>query len=84
MTEPQSFHALETLETLEVRPMDLEVKASYTDDLLEQLNMTIYRQQQQIDALINEVRQLRQQTPDGGHGGHGGAGNLRDELPPHY
>lgn len=81
MTEPQSFGALESLEA---RTMDLEVKASYTDDLLEQLNMTIYRQQQQIDALINEVRQLRQQAPDGGHGGHDGTGNLRDELPPHY
>lgn len=80
MTDPQSFAALETLEA---RTMDLEVKASYTDDLLEQLNMTIYRQQQQIDALINEVRQLRQQVPDGGNGGHGGT-NLRDELPPHY
>lgn len=70
-----------SLETLEARVMDLEVKASYTDDLLEQLNMTIYRQQQQIDALINEVRQLRQQVPEGGHGA---PGNLRDELPPHY
>ena len=34
-------------EALEARIMDLEVKASYADDLLEQLNMTIYRQQQQ-------------------------------------
>ena len=33
------------LEALEARVMELEVKASYTDDLLEQLNMTIYRQQ---------------------------------------
>lgn len=76
MTDPQA------LEMLENRIMDLEVKASYTDDLLEQLNMTIYRQQQQIDVLINEVRQLRQQVPEGG----GGAAvrNLRDELPPHY
>ena len=32
------------LEALEARVMELEVKASYTDDLLEQLNMTIYRQ----------------------------------------
>lgn len=81
MTDPQLQAALDSLEA---RTMDLEVKASYTDDLLEQLNMTIYRQQQQMDALINEVRQLRQQVPDGGHGGHGGTGNLRDELPPHY
>ncbi|MDH0380486.1 SlyX family protein [Comamonas aquatica] len=70
-----------TPEALEARIMDLEVKASYTDDLLEQLNMTIYRQQQQIDALINEVRQLRQQVPEAGQGA---PRNLRDELPPHY
>lgn len=68
-------------EQLEVRIMELEVKASYTDDLLEELNMTIYRQQQQIDALLNEVRQLRQQVPEGGQAA---PRNLRDELPPHY
>lgn len=69
------------LETLQARVMELEIKASYSDDLLEQLNLTIYRQQQQIDALINEVRQLRQQVPEGGSPA---ARNLRDELPPHY
>lgn len=63
------------------RLTDLEIKASYTEDLLDQLNMTIYRQQQQIDALILQVTQLRQQAPDGGSGG---MRNLRDELPPHY
>lgn len=68
-------------EALEARVMDLEVKASYTDDLLEELNMTIYRQQEQIDVLIHEVRQLRQQVPEGGQGT---PRNLRDELPPHY
>ncbi len=61
--------------------MELEVKASYADDLLEELNMTVYRQQQQIDALMNEVRQLRQQVPEGGQAA---PRNLRDELPPHY
>ncbi|HEY4664744.1 MAG TPA: SlyX family protein [Comamonas sp.] len=69
------------MEALEARVMDLEVKASYADDLLEQLNMTIYRQQQQLDVLINEVRQLRQQVPEGGQSA---PRNLRDELPPHY
>lgn len=69
------------LQVLENRVMDLEVKASYADDLLEQLNMTIYRQQQQIDVLINEVRQLRLQVPEGGQAA---PRNLRDELPPHY
>ena len=65
------------------RITELEIKASYVEDTLDQLNMTIYRQQQQIDALIAEVRNLRQQVPADGGGGGGGR-NLRDELPPHY
>ena len=43
------------------RLTELEIKASYSEDLLEQLNMTIYRQQLQIDALLHELQQLRQQ-----------------------
>ena len=59
----------------------LEVKAAFTEDLLDQLNLTIYRQQQQIDELARTVAQLRQQVPEGS-----GAAprSLRDELPPHY
>jgi SlyX protein len=60
----------------------LEIKASFTEDLLDQLNLTIYRQQELIDRLTQEVIQLRQQAPDGGAGG--AVRNLRDELPPHY
>jgi len=60
---------------------ELEIKASFTEDLLDQLNLTIYRQQQQIDSLMLQVAQLRQQIPEGGAGG---LRNLRDELPPHY
>ena len=66
---------------IDKRLIDLEIKASFTEDLVEQLNQTIFQQQQQIDALIREVSQLRQQTPDGGSGGFS---NRRDELPPHY
>ena len=60
---------------------DLEVKASFAEDLLDQLNTLVYRQQQQIDALVQQVTQLREQGagPDAG-----AARNLRDELPPHY
>ena len=66
---------------IDKRLMDLEIKASFTEDLVEQRNKTIFQQQQQIEALIREVSQLRQQTPDGGTGGFR---SLRDELPPHY
>ena len=63
------------------RLTELEIKASYTEDLLDQLNMTIYQQQQLIERLVEEIKTLRQQVPDGGTGS---VRNLRDELPPHY
>jgi SlyX protein len=61
---------------------ELEIKASYAEDLLEQLNLTIYRQQQQIDGLLAQLGQLREQVQAAGQGG--APRNLRDELPPHY
>jgi SlyX protein len=66
---------------IDKRLMELEIKASFTEDFVEQLNQTIFQQQRQIEALIREVSQLRQQTPDGVTGGFR---SLRDELPPHY
>lgn len=69
------------MQHVEKRLEALEIKTSFTEDLLEQLNLTIYRQQQQIDALVLQVVQLRQQAPEGGNNG---VRNLRDELPPHY
>ena len=62
------------------RLMALEIKASYSDDLLEQLNLLVYRQQLQIDALAQQLQQL----PEAGSGGAAPPRNLRDELPPHY
>lgn len=63
------------------RLTELEIKASYSEDLLEQLNMAIYRQQLQIDALLQELQQMRQQPS---HSSSDAPRNLRDELPPHY
>ncbi|MCZ8094724.1 MAG: SlyX family protein [Acidovorax sp.] len=69
------------LDQVHQRLESLEIKASYTEDLLDQLNMTIYQQQQLIERLVEEIKTLRQQVPDGGSGS---VRNLRDELPPHY
>lgn len=63
------------------RLTDLEIKASYAEDLLDQLNQIIYRQQQQIDRLERELQQLRQQQPEAGGPVFR---SLRDDLPPHY
>lgn len=60
------------------RLIDLEIKASYTEDLLDTLNRQVAAQQAQIDALVRRVAQLQDQMPERN------AGSLRDELPPHY
>jgi SlyX protein len=66
---------------IERRLIDLEIKASFTEDLVEHLNQIIVRQQAQIDSLIQAIAQLREQmpAPDGST-----FRSLRDELPPHY
>jgi SlyX protein len=63
------------------RLTDLEIKATYAEDQIDQLDKIIVRQQLQIDLLIREVTQLRQQSPDSGAAA---VRNLRDELPPHF
>jgi SlyX protein len=60
---------------------NLEIKASFTEDLVDRLDQVIIRQQDQIDRLSLELSWLRQQAPAEGAGQ---ARNLRDELPPHY
>ncbi len=60
---------------------ELEIKASFTDDLLDQLNAVIVRQQQQIDRLQRELAEMRQTMPEPGSAT---PRSLRDELPPHY
>lgn len=66
---------------METRLTDLEVKLSFTEDLVEEMNRTIFRQQQQIDRLQLELHALRQQVqaslPTAGW-------TAREELPPHY
>ncbi len=66
---------------MEDRINELEIKLSYTEDLLEELNRIVYRQQQQIDLLATEIRNLREQAR---HTEPGEARSLRDEIPPHY
>ena len=61
----------------------LEIKAAFAEDLLEQLNLTIYQQRQDIERLQEQLEQLRQQLRDSG-GGPGAQRDLRDEIPPHY
>lgn len=66
---------------IEQRLIDLEIKASFQEDLLDQLNQVVVRQQQQIDALLGELGQLRRTLMDAAAGAP--AQSLQD-LPPHY
>lgn len=66
---------------IDTRLTELEIKASFTEDLLDKLDQIVTRQQDQIDRLTREVQFLRQQAPNEGPVPQR---NLRDELPPHY
>jgi SlyX protein len=72
---------IETVQNTNDRLTELEIKASYTEDLIDQLDKVIVRQQEQIDMLITAITELRQSSTDGGLGV---ARNLRDDLPPHF
>jgi SlyX protein len=63
--------------------MALEVKASFTEDLLDELNRTVARQQQQLEALARELVRLRGQVEELGEQDGAGDGT-RQEVPPHY
>lgn len=63
------------------RLTELEIKASYTEDLLDRLNEVVVRQQLQIDRLEREVAALRQQIDEAPTATFR---SLRDELPPHF
>lgn len=63
----------------EDRITNLEIKLSFTEDLIEKLNETVYKQQQQIEFLYRELKAIKEQASGGG-----GGGSLKDEIPPHY
>jgi SlyX protein len=63
------------------RITNLEIKLSFTEDLIEKLNQTIYKQQQQIEFLYRELKAIKEQASSSGGGG---SGNLKDDIPPHY
>jgi SlyX protein len=64
---------------------ELEIKLSFMDDMLEQLNQIIIRQQASLDLLARELSALKAQSPDATAPNWGDAtARARDNLPPHY
>ena len=62
------------------RLTNLEIKLSFTEEMVEQLNQVLVRQQNDISALVHELARLRLQLTQGSSG----ATQAADELPPHY
>lgn len=80
MTPEARLDALEN--KLIERIAELEVKFAWSEDLLDSLNTTVFRQQQQIDLLQEQLRALRQQFKEALPVAE--QTSLRDEIPPHY
>lgn len=70
---------------MEDRIINLESKLCLAEDLLDELNRTVWRQQEQIDQLQAQIRLLYQQVQGAGAGaGAAEKRDLREEIPPHY
>ena len=65
----------------DARLTELEIKLGFTEDLLEELNRTVYRQQKEIEQLQRAIRELRDQVRASMPAEQA---SLKDELPPHY
>jgi lipooligosaccharide transport system permease protein len=67
--------------TLDVRIDELEAKLAFAEDMIESLNLTVFRQQEQLDLMQKQIRLLHEQlkavSPKEER-------DLRDEIPPHY
>ena len=70
-----------TSDRIDARLTELEIKLAFTEDLLEKLDDVVVSQQRRIDALIQEVVNLRDQVARTGSSTEAGP---RDDRPPHY
>jgi SlyX protein len=77
------FYSAGILLVMEDRLAQLESKLCLAEDLLDTLNVTVFRQQQQIDQLQAQIRVLYQQMQNSSGTG-AEKRDLRDEIPPHY
>lgn len=66
---------------MESRITELEIKLGLSEDHLEELNRTMFRQQQEIDLLQAQIRELYQLLQPAAPSE---PRNPRDDIPPHY
>ena len=59
----------------------IETKLSFAEDLLEELNHLVFRQQEQIKRLQAQLDRVAQKQSDASPSERF---DLRDDIPPHY
>ncbi|MGQ5521642.1 SlyX family protein [Chitinimonas sp. PSY-7] len=64
---------------MEDRVTELEIRLALQDDLLDELNKVVARQQQQLEWLAQEMRSLTERMQDGFK-----PAGIQHEIPPHY
>jgi SlyX protein len=74
-------HAAAGEDGLESRLTDIEIKLGFVDNLVDELNRTVYRQQPQLAQLQQALRELRRQVEADAKDE---PGDPRQDLPPHY
>ncbi|MCK6437193.1 SlyX family protein [Rivihabitans pingtungensis] len=69
----------------EDRITELEIRLAWQDDLLDNLNQALIRQQQQLDLMQQQLRRLYDMTTQQGQAESGSLlAQLQQEIPPHY
>ena len=67
---------------------ELEIRFSLMEDLVEELNRTVFRQQEELGLLQAQLRHLYRQMQAGAEAEEAAGAavphSLRDEIPPHY
>lgn len=66
---------------MDTRLTNIEIKLTQMEDLLETLNLTVFRQQEQLASLLQQQHQLSQQLQDIALPERG---ESHEETPPHY
>ena len=66
---------------MESRIAELELKLSHCEDSIDELNLTVFRQQNQMDLLQAQIRELYRTMQSDGSAANGSS---RDEIPPHF
>ena len=69
-----------SIESLERRLEDLEIKFAFQDDTIQQLDMVIQEQANTIHRLTTELASVREQLKDT----LGAEAPMEEQVPPHY